>query len=195
MIDWMLVVNLTFLLLLLVAARDRWLVRATDEELKRRASRRDVFLGLSLFLAVRVGLPVVVVKFDINPFVGFWGGLFLIAGLFTLIRRLFPDPPPPSLPPPPLTLPSTLQFDVPSRVAAALDIRAERHRVRDGRTVRYDEDGARHFLEKIRELRAASNDPLLQRSCSDAIATIQQELDRRDAQRLKHEQTYDTIVD
>jgi uncharacterized membrane protein HdeD (DUF308 family) len=48
-IDWRLVTNLVFLLLLLLTAREHWLGRASDEQLARRAYRKQVLGGMALF--------------------------------------------------------------------------------------------------------------------------------------------------
>jgi hypothetical protein len=45
LINWRLVVNLVFLLLLLLTARSGWLIRATDDQLRHRAKAKR-FYGL-----------------------------------------------------------------------------------------------------------------------------------------------------
>lgn len=86
MINWRLVVNLVFLLLLLLAARERWFVRASDEALRRRAGRRDLILGIVLMLAMNVAIPIAAVRLG-HPVLLFWLGIAALGGCGNLYER------------------------------------------------------------------------------------------------------------
>jgi hypothetical protein len=57
--NWPLVVNLFFLLLLLITARQQWFARASDGQVQRRSARVQLAIGLAVFAGfvfMRTGL-------------------------------------------------------------------------------------------------------------------------------------------
>jgi hypothetical protein len=72
MIDWTLIVNLVFLLLLLITARHQWFSRASDTTIARRNARVQLATGLVIFGAFGFMRTALGSLFQQPAFVMFW---------------------------------------------------------------------------------------------------------------------------
>jgi UDP-N-acetylmuramyl pentapeptide phosphotransferase/UDP-N-acetylglucosamine-1-phosphate transferase len=78
-IDWTLVVNLLFLLLLLLTARQQWFARASDTQIQRRGARVQLVIGIAIFAGFVLLRATFARLFQHPSFVMFWFAFIAIS--------------------------------------------------------------------------------------------------------------------
>jgi hypothetical protein len=85
-IDWRLVTNLIFLLLLLLTAREQWFSRASNEQIKRRTHRKQVLAGMTLFAGLLAICSLVPRLMSTETFGIAWGA-YIVGSLAWVVWR------------------------------------------------------------------------------------------------------------